>query len=305
MFRLFVLDLRNGFQSNLSFSHLEKFKNIVNKTNSAVQLHHIPTGIVVKSQATRSREQNRKIARQLLAEKLEEMEKGGESRASMKRDEKRKKKDRMARRAKKKYALLEEEKRKAAGLPGDSEGGLPEDAEGGELDGGGEGERIRLGEGAYGEEVEVFEDDDGDWDDDEVWGGDEEVEDQVQKGKNNKRKSSKSHRPASTLGQREVEDELLHQVEEEVELLRLANDFTASETQVVGLGRDEERAVIKEVKWKNADDDEWSWGDEKKEVGQMEEKDNGGDRGYAADDGHGNEIKDGKRDGKGKGKKKR
>jgi len=36
-----------------------------------VQLIHKPTGIVVKSQATRSRPQNRKIARELLAEKLD------------------------------------------------------------------------------------------------------------------------------------------------------------------------------------------------------------------------------------------
>lgn len=52
----------------------------INKTNSKVQLTHIPTGIVVTSQATRSREQNRKIARQLLAMKIEEMEKGLQSR---------------------------------------------------------------------------------------------------------------------------------------------------------------------------------------------------------------------------------
>jgi len=55
----------------------------VNKTSSAVQLRHIPTGIVVKSQATRSREQNRKIARRILAEKLEQLEKGSESRAAV------------------------------------------------------------------------------------------------------------------------------------------------------------------------------------------------------------------------------
>ncbi|KAF8534683.1 RF-1 domain-containing protein [Trichophaea hybrida] len=43
----------------------------INKTSSAVQLIHKPTGIVVKCQETRSRSQNRKIARQLLAEKLD------------------------------------------------------------------------------------------------------------------------------------------------------------------------------------------------------------------------------------------
>lgn len=43
----------------------------INKTNSKVQLKHLPTGIVVTNQLTRSQEQNRKRARQLLAEKLE------------------------------------------------------------------------------------------------------------------------------------------------------------------------------------------------------------------------------------------
>ncbi|CUS13111.1 unnamed protein product [Tuber aestivum] len=63
-----------------------------NKTSSAVQLKHLPTGIVVKSQATRSRSQNRKIARKILAEKLEFMEHGVESRlgALVERDRKRK-----------------------------------------------------------------------------------------------------------------------------------------------------------------------------------------------------------------------
>lgn len=45
----------------------------INKTNSAVQLTHTPTGIVVKCQATRSRTQNRKIARDLLATKLDNL----------------------------------------------------------------------------------------------------------------------------------------------------------------------------------------------------------------------------------------
>ncbi|RPB13290.1 hypothetical protein P167DRAFT_544645 [Morchella conica CCBAS932] len=52
----------------------------INKTASAVQLKHLPTGLVVKSQATRSREQNRKIARNILAMKLDERFNGAESR---------------------------------------------------------------------------------------------------------------------------------------------------------------------------------------------------------------------------------
>ncbi|RMZ85976.1 hypothetical protein DV737_g210, partial [Chaetothyriales sp. CBS 132003] len=46
----------------------------INKTNSAIQMTHIPTGIVVKSQATRSKSQNYKIARRILAAKVEEAE---------------------------------------------------------------------------------------------------------------------------------------------------------------------------------------------------------------------------------------
>jgi hypothetical protein len=49
-----------------------------NKTNSAVQLKHIPTGLVVKCQETRSREQNRDRARQLLARKLDEIQNGAD-----------------------------------------------------------------------------------------------------------------------------------------------------------------------------------------------------------------------------------
>lgn len=54
-----------------------------NKTNSAVQLKHIPTGIVVKCQETRSREQNRKLARQHLAEKIDDLVNGENSRSAV------------------------------------------------------------------------------------------------------------------------------------------------------------------------------------------------------------------------------
>ncbi|WRT66550.1 uncharacterized protein IL334_003509 [Kwoniella shivajii] len=43
----------------------------INKTNSSVSLTHIPTGIRVQAQPTRSREENRKAARRILAEKLD------------------------------------------------------------------------------------------------------------------------------------------------------------------------------------------------------------------------------------------
>ena len=75
----------------------------INKTSSAVQLKHIPTGMVVKSQATRSRSQNRKIARRLLAEKIEEIEKGPESRTALKAEIKKKKKSSKMKKARRKY----------------------------------------------------------------------------------------------------------------------------------------------------------------------------------------------------------
>jgi peptide chain release factor len=68
-----------------------------------VQLKHIPTGIVVKSQATRSRSQNRKIARQILANKLELMERGDESRAAKLAERDRKRKASKSKKAKRKW----------------------------------------------------------------------------------------------------------------------------------------------------------------------------------------------------------
>ena len=94
-----------------------------NKTSSAVQLVHAPTGMVVKSQATRSRSQNRKIARRILGEKLEEQEKGPESRVAIKAEVKRKKKASSDKKARRKYRRLEEEK--VAVTASDVEGGTP------------------------------------------------------------------------------------------------------------------------------------------------------------------------------------
>ncbi|TRX95437.1 hypothetical protein FHL15_003768 [Xylaria flabelliformis] len=82
----------------------------INKTNSAVQLKHIPTGLVVKCQATRSRSQNRNIARQLLADKLDDMTRGDESRSSVVSEVKRKKKASSRKKSRRKYRKLDEEK---------------------------------------------------------------------------------------------------------------------------------------------------------------------------------------------------
>jgi len=82
----------------------------INKTSCAVQLKHLATGIVVKSQHTRSREQNRKFARLLLGEKLDELEKGGDSRNAIKLERARTKKASANKKTKRKYKKLDEAK---------------------------------------------------------------------------------------------------------------------------------------------------------------------------------------------------
>ncbi|PBP23895.1 hypothetical protein BUE80_DR005273 [Diplocarpon rosae] len=86
----------------------------INKTSSAVQLKHLPTGLVLKVQATRSRTQNRKIARQMLAERLELLEKGQESRAAIVGETKKKRKSSAIKKSRRKYRLLSESKTKEA-----------------------------------------------------------------------------------------------------------------------------------------------------------------------------------------------
>ncbi|KAF3002947.1 hypothetical protein E8E13_003857 [Curvularia kusanoi] len=91
----------------------------INKTSSAVQLKHIPTGIVVKYQDTRSRAQNRKVARRLLQDRIEELELGDEARTRIKAREKSKKKASSDKKKRRKYRALEAEK---AGESGPEEG---------------------------------------------------------------------------------------------------------------------------------------------------------------------------------------
>ena len=86
----------------------------INKTSSAVQLKHLPTGTVVKSQATRSRSQNRTIARRLLADKLEEADKGPQSRVAIKAEIKKKKKASSSKKARRKYRDLQDAARDQA-----------------------------------------------------------------------------------------------------------------------------------------------------------------------------------------------
>ncbi|CAI6329394.1 unnamed protein product [Periconia digitata] len=82
----------------------------INKTSSAVQLKHIPTGIVVKCQDTRSRTQNRKTARKLLGERIEELELGEQSRTAIKAKQKSKKKASADKKKRRKYRALQGEK---------------------------------------------------------------------------------------------------------------------------------------------------------------------------------------------------
>ncbi|KAF4971555.1 hypothetical protein FSARC_1651 [Fusarium sarcochroum] len=82
----------------------------INKTNSAVQLKHTPTGIVVKSQATRSRDQNRKHARELLAQRVDELRNGDQSRSAIVGQVKQKKAASASKKTRRKYKKLEEEK---------------------------------------------------------------------------------------------------------------------------------------------------------------------------------------------------
>lgn len=90
----------------------------INKTSSAVQLTHLPTGIVVKSQATRSRTQNESIARRILAEKVEVLEKGPESRVERKRQKASAKKRSAEKKSRRKYRALAGEKDEKEGEDG-------------------------------------------------------------------------------------------------------------------------------------------------------------------------------------------
>ena len=73
-----------------------------------MQLTHIPTGIVVKSQATRSRSQNRKHARELLAAKLDDIRNGEQSRNAIVGEVKRKKKASASKKSRRKYRQQED-----------------------------------------------------------------------------------------------------------------------------------------------------------------------------------------------------
>jgi protein subunit release factor B len=72
----------------------------VNKVSTAVYLKHLPTGIEVKAQVTRSQAQNRFFARRFLADKLEARLRGEKSEAVQRAEKIRRQKRRRSRRAK-------------------------------------------------------------------------------------------------------------------------------------------------------------------------------------------------------------
>ncbi|GAA5804504.1 RF-1 domain-containing protein [Helicostylum pulchrum] len=76
----------------------------INKRSSCVDLRHIPTGIRVQCQQSRSLADNRGIARKLLREKLDDLENGMLSKNGQKSAKIAKQKARRAKRAKEKYA---------------------------------------------------------------------------------------------------------------------------------------------------------------------------------------------------------
>lgn len=72
----------------------------INKTSSAVRLTHEPSGLWVKVQASRSREDNRWLARRALAEKILEVRDGEASKRQQEREKIRRQKRRRSRRQK-------------------------------------------------------------------------------------------------------------------------------------------------------------------------------------------------------------
>lgn len=72
----------------------------INKTSSCVRLLHLPTGMSVKCQETRSREANRWLARRALAERLLEAARSAESERIQAAEKVRRQKRRRSRRQK-------------------------------------------------------------------------------------------------------------------------------------------------------------------------------------------------------------
>ncbi|KAF9426447.1 hypothetical protein BGZ94_006513 [Podila epigama] len=105
----------------------------INKTNSNVELKHYETGIVVQCQATRSLPQNRKLARRILVDRLDEYYNGEMSKRGQKAAKIREKKRRAARKSSKKYQHHDNEQDEES-FAGKDEDGLDDKDHGSEHD---------------------------------------------------------------------------------------------------------------------------------------------------------------------------
>ncbi|ORY75366.1 RF-1 domain-domain-containing protein [Leucosporidium creatinivorum] len=81
---------------------------VINKSSILVSLLHVPTGVRVKCQETRSRETNRLLARRRLRDKVDAHLNGAESRMEQKWEKERRKKEAKRRKGKRNRAVGEE-----------------------------------------------------------------------------------------------------------------------------------------------------------------------------------------------------
>jgi len=88
----------------------------VNKTSSCVHLVHIPTGLSVKCQRERSQTLNRHLARRLLLDKIERMQKGFIAEEQEKIEKLRRQKRKRSRRAKEKMLAAKHKRSETKGL---------------------------------------------------------------------------------------------------------------------------------------------------------------------------------------------
>lgn len=97
----------------------------VNKTSTCVYLKHVPTGIEVKCQQERSQALNRFLARRILADKIENMVLGKESKEQQKIEKIKRQKRKRSRRAKEKVLRIKhltgEKKKLRSFRPGSSD----------------------------------------------------------------------------------------------------------------------------------------------------------------------------------------
>ena len=106
--KMVALGIRESDITELFTLSSKKGGQHVNKTSSCVYLKHIPTGIEVKCQETRSQLLNRFLARRNLVNKIESLILGRESEEQRRYEKIRRQKRRRSRRAKEK--MLQDKK---------------------------------------------------------------------------------------------------------------------------------------------------------------------------------------------------